>query len=339
MSHGIVLGIETSCDETAVAVINEGKVTDLLSSQADLHKPYGGIVPELACRRHIEAVGPLLNELLRRASLSLAQLDAVAVTVGPGLIGALLVGVSFAKSLSYALKIPLLAIHHLEGHIASVFLEQEDIAFPAIALVVSGGHTNLYKMPKRGEYQLLGETLDDAAGEALDKGARLLGYDYPGGPIIDNLAKQGNPARYPFTVPNPTGPNFSFSGVKTALRQALQRENRQEKKAKDMESFHADIAASYQKAIVESLVLKSLSALKQENAKSIILTGGVAANSFLRRRMREEGEGAGFAVYIPSPRYCTDNAAMIAMAGIAHLERGAFAPLDISPNPTLKLTA
>ena len=339
MSHGIVLGIETSCDETAVAVINEGKVTDLLSSQIDLHKPYGGIVPELACRRHIEAVGPLLNELLRRASLPPAQLDAVAVTVGPGLIGALLVGVSFAKSLSYALKIPLLAIHHLEGHITSVFLEQEDIAFPAIALVVSGGHTNLYKMPKRGEYQLLGETLDDAAGEALDKGARLLGYDYPGGPIIDNLAKQGNPERYPFTIPNKTGPNFSFSGVKTALRQALQRENRQEKKAKDMKSFHADIAASYQKAIVESLVLKTLSALKQENAKSIILTGGVAANSLLRQRMREEGEGVGCAVYIPSPRYCTDNAAMIAMAGIAHLERGAFAPLDISPNPTLKLTA
>jgi N6-L-threonylcarbamoyladenine synthase len=287
----------------------------------------------LACRRHIETIGPLLNELLRRAECKLTQLDAIAVTVGPGLIGALLVGVSFAKSLSYALNIPLLAVHHLEGHISAVYLTQDTIPFPAVALVVSGGHTNLYKMPKRGEYHLLGKTLDDAAGEALDKGARLLGYEYPGGPIIDKLAKQGNPAIYPFTIPNPTGLNFSFSGIKTALRQTLERENPK----KDLPSFDADIAASYQKAIVESLVLKSISALKQENAKSMILVGGVAANSLLRQRMKEEGERAGFAVYIPSAHYCTDNAAMIAMAGISHLERGAFAPLDITPNPALCL--
>ncbi|MBI3358392.1 MAG: tRNA (adenosine(37)-N6)-threonylcarbamoyltransferase complex transferase subunit TsaD [Nitrospirae bacterium] len=330
-----ILGIETSCDETAVAVINASRVTNLLSSQIDLHKPYGGIVPELACRRHIEAIGPLLNELLRRAGCALTQLDAVAVTVGPGLIGALLVGVSFAKSLSYALHIPLLAIHHLEGHISSVFLEQEDISFPAIALVVSGGHTNLYKMPKRGEYYLLGKTLDDAAGEALDKGARLLGYEYPGGPVIDRLAKQGNPI-YPFTIPHRAGGlNFSFSGVKTALRQMLQQENIK----KDLPSFHADIAASYQKAIIESLVLKSLLALRQNNANSMILVGGVAANSLLRRRMQEEGERAGFSVYMPSPHYCTDNAAMIAMAGLSHLERGVFAPLDISPHPALELAS
>ncbi len=338
----MVLGIETSCDETAVAIINqvhlknvnERKVTDLLSSQIDLHKPYGGIVPELACRRHIETIAPLLNELLRRASCSLAQVSAIAVTVGPGLVGALLVGVSFAKSLAYALNIPLIAIHHLEGHISAVYLSQQDIAFPAVALVVSGGHTNLYKMPKRGEYHLLGKTLDDAAGEALDKGARLLGYEYPGGPIIDQLAKKGNPDLYPFTIPNRAGINFSFSGVKTALRQALAKKG---DAAKDNLSFHADIAASYQKAIIEALVLKSMLALKQENAKSMILTGGVAANSLLRQRMKEEGERAGFAVYIPLPHYCTDNAAMIAMAGLSHLEKGDFAPLDISPNPALCL--
>ncbi len=293
-------------------------------------------MPELACRRHIETIAPLLNELLRRAKCSLTQIDAVAVTVGPGLVGALLVGVSFAKALSYALHIPLLAVHHLEGHISSVFLEQEDIPFPAVALVVSGGHTNLYKMPKRGEYHLLGKTLDDAAGEALDKGARLLGYEYPGGPIIDRLAKQGNPERYPFTIPHRSGGlNFSFSGVKTALRQILQREN----KLQGDVSFHADIAASYQKAIIASLVLKSIAALKQENAKSMILVGGVAANSLLRQRMKEEGERAGFAVYIPSVHYCTDNAAMIAMAGLSHLEREAFAPLDISPNPAMGLAS
>lgn len=257
----------------------------------------------------------------------------MAVTVGPGLVGALLVGVSFAKSLAYALNIPLLAVHHLEGHISAVFLEQDDIPFPAVALVVSGGHTNLYKMPKRGEYHLLGKTLDDAAGEALDKGARLLGYEYPGGPIIDKLAKKGNPEIYPFTIPNPRGLNFSFSGIKTALRQTLQKQE----KARTSATFDADIAASYQKAIVESLVLKSIAALKQENAKSMLLVGGVAANSLLRQRMKEEGERAGFAVYIPSVRHCTDNAAMIAMAGISHLERGDFAPMDISPNPSLQL--
>lgn len=275
----------------------------------------------------------MLKELLRRAECPLVQLDAIAVTVGPGLIGALLVGVSFAKSLSYALNIPLLAVHHLEGHISAVFLECEDIPFPAVALVVSGGHTNLYKMPKRGEYHLLGKTLDDAAGEALDKGARLLGYEYPGGPIIDKLAKQGNPDIYPFTVPRPTGLNFSFSGIKTALRQTLQRED----KVKDSPGFYADIAASYQKAIIESLVLKSISALKQENAKSMLLVGGVAANSLLRQRMKDEGERAGFAVYIPKPHYCTDNAAMIAMAGLSHFEKEDFAPLNISPNPALAL--
>ncbi len=330
----VILGIETSCDETAVSILKNQDVTHLLSSQIDLHKKYGGIVPELACRRHIEAIGPLFYEVLNRAHSTPAELDAIAVTVGPGLIGALLVGVAFAKSLSYALSIPLIPVHHLEGHIASAFLENREILFPAVALVVSGGHTNLYRITNRGEYALLGKTLDDAAGEALDKGARMLGFHYPGGPVIDQLAQKGDPQKFPFPIPHRIGLNFSFSGLKTALIQTLSRLGDEERV-----SSQSDIAASYQKAIMESLVQKSLSALKQEGAKSIILVGGVAANSLLRRRMKEEGERLGFTLYVPSPQYCTDNAAMIAMAGLAHFEAGHFASLDISPEPNWELAS
>jgi N6-L-threonylcarbamoyladenine synthase len=250
------------------------------------------------------------------------------------LVGALLVGVAFAKSLAYALKVPLLAIHHLEGHISAVFLEHPEISFPAIALVVSGGHTNLYLMPKKGEYHLLGKTLDDAAGEAMDKGARLLGYEYPGGPVIDRLAQQGDRKRYPFSTPNCAGLHFSFSGVKSALARIV---SKSDDKTKQDTTFHANIAASYQWAIVESLVQKTVLAAKQERAKSLILVGGVAANSLLRSRIKETGEASGFLVYIPSREYCTDNAAMIAMAGLSHFEKGDFAPLHISPDPNLLL--
>ncbi len=329
----VILGVETSCDETAVAVLNGRAVTHLLSSQIDLHKKYGGIVPELACRRHIETIGPLFHELLTRASITPSQFNAIAVTVGPGLIGALLVGVSFAKSLSYALQIPLLAVHHLEGHLAAIFLEYPEVRFPAVALVVSGGHTELYRIPEEGVYQLMGKTRDDAAGEALDKGARMLGYDYPGGPVIDRLAQKGNAERFRFPIPAVEGLDFSFSGLKTALMRTVSGLKDQN----DWSSLHPDIAASYQKAIVESLIRKTLSALKQVQAKSMLLVGGVAANSLLRRRMKEEAERVGVAVYIPSPEYCTDNAAMIAMAGRSHFERHDFAPLDISPQPHLEL--
>jgi N6-L-threonylcarbamoyladenine synthase len=332
----IILGIETSCDETAVAVLKGGEPTSLLSSQIDLHKQYGGIVPELACRRHIEAIGPLVSELLLRTECTPSQLDAVAVTSGPGLVGALLVGVSFAKGFSYALKIPLLSVHHLEGHISAVFLEHKTISFPAIALVVSGGHTSLYRMEgPGGPYRLLGKTLDDAAGEALDKGARGMGFPYPGGPIIDQLAKKGDPNRFPLPVPYRTGLNFSFSGLKTALMQLLTRLGEEA-----VRSFSADIAASYQKAIVESLVHKTVSAIKQEQAKSLIVVGGVAANSLLRHRMKEESEAAGsFNLYLPSSHYCTDNAAMIAMAGLAHFEAGQFADRSLCPRPKWELSA
>lgn len=333
-SDPVILGIETSCDETAVAILNGKKITHLFSSQIAIHKKYGGIVPELACRSHIEMIAPLYREILSRTGCAQKEINAIAVTVGPGLVGALLVGVAFAKSLAYALGVPLLAVHHLEGHISSVFLEHSEIAFPAIALVVSGGHTNLYRMPKKGVYHLLGKTLDDAAGEALDKAARLLGYEYPGGPVIDQLAQQGNKERYPLPTPNCEGLHFSFSGVKSAFFRMV---SKQDDLIKNDVAFHADIAASYQWAIVESLVQKTRMAVTQEGAKSIILAGGVAANSLLRERIQSVGEAVGARVYIPSREYCTDNAAMIAMAGLSHFERGDFAPLDMSPDPNLSL--
>jgi N6-L-threonylcarbamoyladenine synthase len=307
-------------------------VAHLLSSQIGIHKQYGGIVPELACRRHMEVIGPLVDELFHTAHCSLSQLDAVAVTVGPGLIGALLVGVSFAKALSYALRIPLLPVHHLEGHIAAVFLEHGPLLYPSVALVVSGGHTNLYRVDGPGIFQLLGKTRDDAAGEAFDKGARMLGLEYPGGPIIDRLSKEGDPSRFPFALPLQEGLDFSFSGLKTALMRLLS-------KQEDHKTISLpDIAASYQKAIVGSLVQKSLAAVKQVQARGMILVGGVAANSELRREMKDAAERHGVALYVPSAHYCTDNAAMIAMAGRFQFERRHFAPLDISPHPHLELS-
>jgi N6-L-threonylcarbamoyladenine synthase len=333
----IILGIETSCDETAVAVLEDGihLRADLLSSQIDLHKKYGGVVPELACRRHIEVVDPLVREALDKSGCTFRQLDAIAVTVGPGLIGALLVGVSLAKALSYALEIPLFAVHHLEGHIASTFIEHPDIVFPSVALVVSGGHTNLYYLSEIGMYRLLGKTIDDAAGEVLDKGARMLGYGYPGGPIIDQLAQRGDSERIPFPRPYRSSEHydFSFSGLKTSLLQTL---SRNEKLGKDS-SMHPDIAAGYQAAVVNSLVEKTFLAVQNEKAKSVMLVGGVAANSLLRRRIKERGEQFGIPTYIPSPRYCTDNGAMIAMAGMIRYERGAVAPIHLTPEPNMEL--
>jgi len=256
--------------------------------------------------------------------------------VGPGLIGALLVGVSFAKSLAYALGKPLLPVHHLAGHISAAFIEHQDVQFPALALVVSGGHTNLYHMSQRGHYRLIGRTVDDAAGEALDKGARMLGLGYPGGPIIDRLAKKGDPSRYPFPIPYQSSSHndFSFSGLKTALKRRLY--TIEETKKKD-QKFISDIAAGFQQAVVGSLVEKTLSAAQKANVRGIILSGGVASNSLLRSRIKEEAAGYGMETSIPLPRYCTDNGAMIAMAGVPHFEQRDFAPLNLSPDPNLEL--
>jgi N6-L-threonylcarbamoyladenine synthase len=336
----LILSIETSCDETAVAVLENGKhlLADLISSQIDLHKKYGGVVPELACRRHIEVVDPLIREALEKSGRTFKDLNAIAVTVGPGLIGALLVGVSLAKALSYALKVPLLPVHHLEGHIASALIEHPDILFPSVALVVSGGHTNLYYLSRLGDYRLLGKTIDDAAGEVLDKGARMLGYGYPGGPIIDRLAQSGNPERVPFPRLYRSSVNydFSFSGLKTSLMQTLSRLNLN---AEGDSGIYADIAAGYQAAVVNSLVEKTFLAVEKEKAKSVILVGGVAANSLLRRQIREGCEHLGIPSYIPSTRYCTDNGAMIAMAGMIRFESGVIASMDLSPQPKLELVS
>lgn len=336
----IILGIETSCDETAVALIREDRIilSDLLSSQIDLHRKYGGIVPELACRRHVEAIGPLIYETLQKSGYSYDQIDAIAVTAGPGLVGALLVGVSIAKSLSYSLNIPLLAVHHLEGHISSVFIEHSQISFPSVALVVSGGHTNLYYMSEKGKYRLLGKTIDDAAGEVLDKGARMLGYPYPGGPVIDRLAQKGDPERISFPRPyrSSTHLDFSFSGLKTSLMHLLSKLGGT---PEEYLSSHSDIAAGYQAAIVDTLTEKTFRAVKNERAKSVMLVGGVAANSLLRKRFSEIGKQQGVETYIPAMRYCTDNGAMIAMAGLIHLEKKSSAGLDLNPKPNWELTA
>ncbi|MBI3805876.1 MAG: tRNA (adenosine(37)-N6)-threonylcarbamoyltransferase complex transferase subunit TsaD [Nitrospirae bacterium] len=336
----IILGIETSCDETAVALIKDDGVilSDLLSSQVDFHRKYGGVVPELACRKHVETIGPLIREAIQKSGCSYGQVNAIAVTAGPGLVGALLVGVSIAKSLSYALKVPLLAVHHLEGHISSTFIEHPHIEFPCVALVVSGGHTNLYFMPQRGNYRLIGKTIDDAAGEVLDKGARMLGYSYPGGPIIDRLSQKGDPNHISFPRPYRSSANldFSFSGLKTSLMHTLSKLGRT---PEEYVHLHPDIAAGYQAAIVGALIEKTLSAVRNEKAKSMMLVGGVAANTLLRKRFAEIGKQEGVATYIPAARYCTDNGAMIAMAGLIHLEQEHFATFGLNPKPNWELTS
>lgn len=333
-----LLGIETSCDETAVAVVNDRgqPLSDLLASQYDLHKKFGGVVPEIASRRHVEVIDGLIQDALVRSGKSLHDVSGIAVTTGPGLIGALLVGVSIAKSLGYTRNIPVIPVHHLEGHIAAVFLERSVTAYPAIALVASGGHTNLYTMPKQGTYQLLGKTFDDAAGEAFDKGAKMLSLEYPGGPALDKLARSGDPDRISFPRPHRSSAsfNFSFSGLKTALRHYLEKQPSQD----TIQYNLPHIAAGYQEAIVDVLVDKSIAAARKQGAKTLMIVGGVAANHRLRERITQESTKLGLDLAIPSPRYCTDNGAMIAIAGLTKFQQGNFASLDLNPQPNLELS-
>lgn len=332
----LILGIETSCDETGAAVVQDGSrvLSNHLASQREIHQSFGGVVPELACRRHIEVIDQVVAGALRDASISLSDIDAVAVTAGPGLFGALVVGVSFAKSLAYALGVPLVAVNHLEGHILSVLLEGMSLSFPAVSLVVSGGHTNLYYMPEFGQYHLVGATADDAAGEAFDKAAKMLGLGYPGGPIIDELAAQGKGDEIPFPRPFLLAESlgFSFSGLKTALRYYLERTGPEGGRA-----ALPHVAASFQRAIVDVLVGKTVRAIKKYSARSLIVSGGVAANSLLRDQIREKADSLGVLLQIPSPSYCTDNGAMIAAAGYYHCHAGRSAPLDLTPHPDLAL--
>jgi N6-L-threonylcarbamoyladenine synthase len=356
-----VLGIETSCDDTAFAILDGRSrvLANVVSSQTALHRTYGGVVPELASRHHLEAIEPLFDKTLADAQITLGDIDGIAVTAGPGLIGSLLVGVSFAKALAWATGKPLVGINHLEGHVRAAYIDAPDLPFPALSLIVSGGHSSLYLSPREGEYRLLARTRDDASGEAFDKAARLLGLGYPGGPIIDRLAKTGNPQAVPFPRARMSDGtiDFSFSGLKTALvRHAravgLAIERSAPKTAYDPhgpdrgateDSEQAasaavrDIAASFQQAVVDQLVDRAMAAAERESVRSVIVSGGVACNSLLRETMRARCEAAGLAIAIPPPRYCTDNAAMIAAAGCLHLERGERADLDLGADPGWRL--
>ena len=298
-----LLGLETSCDETAAAVVTEdGRIlANVVSSQADLHARYGGVVPEVASRRHLELVAPVVEEALVQADTSLDGIDAVAVTRGPGLIGALLVGISAAKAIAWSRRLPLIPVDHLHGHVASLYLQPQDVVPPFLCLLASGGHTLLLDVPDRAGFTVLGATLDDAAGEAFDKGARLLGLGYPGGAAIDRLAQEGDPEAYRFPVARVPGLDFSFSGLKTALLYAVR-----DLGADELEARRADLAASYQRAIVRALVERTTQAAGQVGLPRIAVVGGVAANSELRAALPDAA--------LAPPPLCTDNAAMIASA-------------------------
>lgn len=319
-----VLGIETSCDETGVAVYDSarGLLAHRLYSQVALHAQYGGVVPELASRDHIRKTLPLVSECLEAAGLAADDIDAVAYTAGPGLIGALLVGAAIARSLAYAWGVPALGVHHMEGHLLAPMLEEVPPAFPLVALLVSGGHTQLVGVEGVGRYQLLGESLDDAAGEAFDKVAKMLGLPYPGGPALARLAERGDAARFDFPRPmtNRPGLDFSFSGLKTFTLNALA----ELRGADDMlsERDRADVAAAFQRAVVETLVIKCRRALQQTGMRRLVIAGGVSANLSLRAAMAAMVESAGAEVYYARPEFCTDNGAMIAFAGCLRLQAG-----------------
>ncbi len=326
-----VLGIETSCDDTSVALYDSesGVAENLVSSQIQLHNHFGGVVPELASRAHLVNLLPLVDNLLQRQQMSLAEVDGLAVTAGPGLVGALLVGLSTGKALAMAADLPLVGIHHIEGHILANALTSE-MVFPALVLVVSGGHTELIHMPEIGCYERLGGTLDDAAGEAFDKTAKLLGLPYPGGPPIDRLAPEGTPGRFRFPRPLQKDPRlvFSFSGLKTAVRLAVE-ELPRPLTHQDV----ADVCYEVQEAIVDSLCQRLFKAARLKHSRAVYLAGGVAANGRLRERTAQEAQKRGLHFVPPEMVYCTDNAAMIAFAGWCHLENGHSDGLDLDSFP------
>lgn len=338
-----ILGIESSCDETAAAVVENRTVvlSSVVASQIEVHRTYGGVVPELAARHHVEAIGFVITRALEQAGIGWDDLDAIAVTHGPGLIGSLLVGVSTAKAIAWQRELPLLAINHLEGHVRSAFIEHPEIEYPAVALVVSGGHTSLYLCPREAEYRSLARTRDDAAGEAFDKVAKLLGLGYPGGPIIDSLAREGNEKayRFPRARMKDGSLDFSFSGIKTAVRLQAQKEGlaREGVEEGTPNARVRDMVASFQRAVVDVLVDRTLEICRRENVRSALITGGVACNRRLRSRFHEKVGRAELPVYFPSPQYTTDNAAMIAAAGFLHFERGNHASTSLGADANLKL--
>ncbi len=331
-----ILAIESSCDETAAAVVRNGRkvISNVISSQIDIHTLYGGVVPEIASRKHIERINQVITQALTEADMKLADMDAIAVTYGPGLVGALLVGVAEAKAISFATGIPLIGVHHIEGHICANYIENKDLEPPFISLVVSGGHTHLVNVMDYGVYEILGRTRDDAAGEAFDKVARAIGLGYPGGPKIDKVAKEGNPEAidFPRAKVRDGEYDFSFSGLKSAVLNYLNSE-----KMAGREINVPDVAASFQKAVTDVLTEHSINALKAGSYKKFALAGGVASNSALRASMKEACEREGIKLYCPSPVFCTDNAAMIGVAGYYEYIKGNFADLSLNAIPNLKL--
>ena len=331
-----ILAIESSRDETAAAVVKNGRevLSNIISSQIELHKLYGGVVPEIASRKHIEKINPVIREALAEAGMKLEDMDAIGVTYGPGLVGALLVGVAAAKAISYAKNIPLVGVHHIEGHISANYIENKDLEPPFLGMVVSGGHTHLVMVEDYGKYEILGKTRDDAAGEAFDKVARAIGLGYPGGPKIDKLAKEGNPRAIAFPRAHVADAplDFSFSGLKSSVLNYIN-----SCEMKHQKICRADVAASFQAAVVDAIVSHTILAAKTYHIDKVALAGGVASNSALRQAMKEKCEAAGLKFYYPSPILCTDNAAMIGCAAYYEYLAGTRHGLDLNAVPNLKI--
>jgi len=338
----LVLGIESSCDETAAAVVRDGNeiLSSVISSQIDMHKPFGGVVPELASREHLEKIEPIVSGALDQAGVGFNDIDAIAVTRGPGLIGSLLVGVCYAKALAFGLDIPIVGVNHIEGHVFSVIFENPEIEYPALALIVSGGHTNLFFVPEPGQYKVVSRTRDDAAGEAFDKVAKMMGLEYPGGPVIDRIAREGDANAVKFTRPKISDgrPDFSFSGLKTAVARHLREEGiTAVENGGEPSQQIKDLAASFQKAVVGQLVDTTQRQARELGARTLVVAGGVASNSLLRDAARAAADKLGIPVYFPSRHLSTDNAAMIAAAGYFHLRNGERSGLDMTADVTMRL--
>jgi N6-L-threonylcarbamoyladenine synthase len=331
----LLLSIESSCDETAAAVVRDGRsvLSNIIASQVDVHAEYGGVVPEIASRKHLEAISFIIEEALEKASVTFADIEGIVVTRGPGLAGALLVGISTAKAIAFARDLPIIGIHHIEGHLFAVFLERP-VEFPFVALVVSGGHTHLYRVDGFGRYRILGQTLDDAAGEAFDKVAKIMGLPYPGGAIIDRLSSEGDSGsiRLPRPLLNDGSFNFSFSGLKTAVLNYLQKNP-----VSGNDRMLQDLCASFQGAVCDVLVAKTAAAMEETGIRRLVVAGGVACNSGLRRGMKELASEKGFELHIPSPLLCTDNAAMTAVPGDYYLENGYRSGYDLDARPSWPL--
>lgn len=336
MSRTLILAIESSCDETSAAVVADGRevLSNIISSQIDIHTKFGGVVPEVASRKHIEVINSVVEEALEVAKVTLEDIDAIGVTYGPGLVGALLVGVQYAKGLAYSLNKPLIGVNHIEGHICANFIEHKDLKPPFVCLVVSGGHTFIVHVQDFGKFEVIGQTRDDAAGEAYDKVARAIGLGYPGGPKIDKLAREGNPQAINFPRANfhDNSLDFSFSGVKSAVLNYL---NKMDMTAQEVNK--ADVAASFQQAVIDVLTENVIETCKRKDVDKIAIAGGVASNSALRKELTENAGKKGIKVLFPAPVLCTDNAAMIGSAAYFEYVKGNISAMDLNAKPNLKL--